>query len=192
MKQPHDPSLQGYGRHLWDVEAEPTAEHSITDATHELGAARLENDERFWRTAIATWQTLLQAKPRHPETLRYLKSCQTKLAQVLVLLGRHEEAAKQNQAALATGRRLHSATRKTGSGSKKATTILVCLALLTALAVVLLFNKVSRQRAQTRGAQQGDALESRQEVLFSERQHVRAGTTAADGTTSPSGHITLD
>ncbi len=95
------------------LEDHAPAEHAPTAQHPDTGG--LADDERFWRDAISTWQRLLLSRPQHPETLYYLKSCHAKLAEVLVLLGRPEEAAEQSDAVLTTGSLLRAATSKARS-----------------------------------------------------------------------------
>lgn len=149
-----------------DEKVPARSDHLLTAPTQEPNAARLASDERFWREAISTWQSLLQSKPQHPETLRYLKSCQAKLVEVLVLLGKSDEAAEQNQAVAATARQLEEVRSKARAPSHRVVAVLVCIALMAAAAILLLMHGTSPSSArQQEPLQQSEALETEHTAL---------------------------
>ena len=136
----------------------------------EPDATRLASDERFWREAISTWKNILKSKPEDPETLRYLKSCQAKLVQILALLGKSEEAAEQNSALAATDRRLEDLRSKAKTSSYRAAAVLGCIGLAAATVFWLLLHGASRSTAREQvPLQENDALQPEREALVADR-----------------------
>ncbi len=151
------------------VGVEAPSEHRLTSPTQRPDTAQLANDERFWREAIFTWQNLLQSKPKDPETLRYLKSCQAKLVEVLMLAGKRDEATEQNEALEATGRRLEE-VRSAARPPVRTVAVVVSAALIAATLVWLLLHGAARSGArQEERPQKSDALETERKPLVADR-----------------------
>ncbi|MBA2242818.1 MAG: hypothetical protein H0W04_08020 [Chthoniobacterales bacterium] len=166
-----------------ECDEQAAAEHPPTAEQPET--AQLDRDETFWRDAISTWQSRLQSRPEHPETLHYLKSCQAKLAEVLVLLGRPEEAAEQSKAVSETGR-LVRAARSKGRLRSIRIPALGLLGFVAAAVILLLIPMASGQRERPREIpQQSDTSEIKRKASSAERNRVVSKADTGDRSRHP-------
>lgn len=135
---------------LYGLEVEKsqhTLEQPLAAPAQQPHTAQLTIDERFWREAISTWRRLLQSSPQNPGYLHYLQSCHAKLAEVLELLGRTDEATEENDAVVAT-KRLLQAARSKSTAPFNMISALASLAFVGAAAISLVFARTPEPRAQ--------------------------------------------